>query len=142
MILSLRLGFLLPGVVIGFIFFLSSRDPSQVGANSDLPNFDKWIHALMYAALLCSFCRWRGQKDDPIDWIPGAAAGSLFVGICDELHQMWIPGRSSDGWDVAADAAGIGVCAVLWIVSARFRSSCTESCGETLLEGRHLSNRR
>jgi len=85
------------------------------------------MHALMYAVLLCSFCRWRGQRDDPLEWLPGAVAASLFVGICDELHQMWIPGRSSDGWDVAADAAGIGVCAALWIAAARLRSSSRES---------------
>ena len=31
---------------------------------------------------------------------------TTLYGVTDEVHQMFVPGRSTDAYDVAADAAG------------------------------------
>jgi VanZ family protein len=49
-------------------------------------------------------------------------------GLSDELHQTFVPGRSADIYDVAADAAGgliaLGACALWGILP--LRSAATE----------------
>jgi VanZ family protein len=71
---------------------------------------DKAAHLVIYAVmgLLCAF--WRRES--------GVSAGrailsALFftavVGAVDEVHQVWIPGRSAEFFDWAMDALGGGV---------------------------------
>jgi VanZ family protein len=35
-----------------------------------------------------------------------AAAITIVYGVTDEFHQSFVPGRSADAYDLAADAAG------------------------------------
>ena len=54
---------------------------------------------------------------------PRAALAALAITLAyaasDELHQSFVAGRHASAWDVAIDAAGVGVAAALWIVRTR-----------------------
>lgn len=66
---------------------------------------DKLVHALVYAilALLCLFAAgWpRTLKAMFSVWFLATC-----YGLSDEIHQMFVPGRSADVWDLVADSAG------------------------------------
>lgn len=50
---------------------------------------------------------------------------TFFYGIFDEVHQIFIPGRAFDWWDLVADIAGsvIGIFLVKIIISENIKSS-------------------
>jgi VanZ family protein len=93
----------LPAVAwAGVIFYLSSRP--TLPAEPRIPHFDKVAHFGAYALLgaLLAFATDRSR-------VPLAVAIVLGVmyGASDEVHQMFVPGRSPDVLDWAADAAGV-----------------------------------
>ena len=75
---------------------------------------DKVIHAVVYAILavllLRAFKNWRGAAEKYI--IFTLWTGSLY-GVSDEIHQLFVPGRSADLLDVAADILGIVIVVVI-----------------------------
>jgi len=93
-----------------FLFTLTSwPKPPAIPVVSGIPNFDKAVHFGLYAVqafLIYRAVRWRGR--------PGfaglrvlAIVGIMAVwAIADEIHQYWIPGRSTEAGDVAADVTG------------------------------------
>ena len=54
---------------------------------------------------------------------PRAALAALAITLAyaagDELHQSFVAGRHASAWDVAIDAAGVGVAAALWVARTR-----------------------
>lgn len=74
-----------------------------------IPYFDKILHAFfigLLALLLNIALRWRRVR------LAGLAVlvGSLVVGICttlEECSQIWIPGRTFDWGDLAANWTGV-----------------------------------
>lgn len=72
----------------------------------DLPGLDKLVHLVLYGVL--GFLVTRAAWERPRAWQPVAAAlvGVLVYAALDEWHQTFIPGRSSDLLDLAADAVG------------------------------------
>ena len=52
-------------------------------------------------------------------------AGALLVGGMDEVHQMFLPGRSASWYDLAADAAGGLLGAAVLAVLQRFKHRIT-----------------
>jgi len=98
---------------LGLIYYLSSR--SQVGWAAQYP--DKILHMLEYMALALLLA--RGLNDGILKPIPArrlllAWVLCLAYAMSDEIHQSFVPDRSSDWHDVAADAAGaaLGLAAV------------------------------
>jgi VanZ family protein len=84
----------------GLIFWLSSR--SQL-PSPRLPHIDKVEHATAYAVL--AWLAARGLRSAAAD--PGwAVALASLYGVSDEIHQAFVPGRSPDVLDWAADTAG------------------------------------
>lgn len=82
------------------IFYLSSRHTVPV---PDLTGADKACHFAAYALL--GFLLARGARASGLRpaWAP--ALGSLY-GASDEFHQYFVPGRSCDPADWAADTLG------------------------------------
>jgi VanZ family protein len=91
---------------MGMLYWFSSL--------SDVPSApamlsDKGMHFLAYAGLAVvsvralARARWRGVTRL-------ACAGATIIasayGVFDELHQTWVPGRTFDSMDIAADAIG------------------------------------
>ena len=112
-----------------FIFFLSSQpalpSPEAVG--------DKEAHAFTYGVLafLCLIgltgARWRAMT---ILRIATALLLAVLYGASDEFHQSFVPGRTPDVADLAADAVGAALVLVAswgWAILLESRSSAPRS---------------
>ena len=101
-----------PLALMGLIFFLSA----QPNLATDLGVWDtilrKIAHMVEYGLLW--FLWWRALGyGSPLP----AIAIALGYAITDELHQTTVDGRHGSSWDVAIDAAGVGLAGlatVLW----------------------------
>jgi VanZ family protein len=111
--LTTRVGLWSPvAIYMAAIFLLSStaRLPAPPGGLSD-----KQVHALVYAGLCAvtarAFARgaWRrlSARTLALAWLV-----TVFYGATDEWHQGFVPGRTTDLMDLAADAAGAAIAAL------------------------------
>ena len=88
------------------LFFLSAIP--AIGPDVSLPVSDKVVHFVLYAVLGAT-----------LGWgyfvAPGAVGHWLLLGLgavyglSDEWHQLYVPGRTFDLFDWAADVAGVVV---------------------------------
>jgi VanZ family protein len=100
------------------IFHLSSG-PTTVG----LPGSDKLHHMieygifslLLYNALSSSF-----KKEYPWKIALLAIILTVLYGVSDEIHQLFVPSRSADPYDVVADASGAIIVQGLISIRKRF----------------------
>ncbi|AYQ30195.1 MULTISPECIES: VanZ family protein [unclassified Polaromonas] len=89
-------------VVSAAVLYVAGAQPVAVGLFP--APWDKLAHLLtfavvgMAAGLAGGLRGWRMALS--------CVAGALLVGGMDELHQMFLPGRSASWADLAADAAG------------------------------------
>ena len=76
---------------------------------------DKGAHGLLYLGLGALMVRALAGGWRPFDGrIAGAAVVySTLYGVSDELHQFFVPNRTADVADLAADAAGAAVAVLL-----------------------------
>jgi VanZ family protein len=95
---------------MALIFGLSSvsQTPTFVGG------VDKPLHATLYAGLGALVVRalaggWR-QRITPA-MVTGTIALAAAYGVSDEFHQSFVPMRSVEALDIAADAVGAAVAA-------------------------------
>ncbi|HEU4891755.1 MAG TPA: VanZ family protein [Vicinamibacterales bacterium] len=106
-------------LVMGLIFFFSSL-PDPGGPPGGIS--DKTAHVLIYAALGASLVRaLAGGRITAMTLtriLFAAALGTLY-GVSDEIHQHFVPPRTPDILDVAADAVGALVGAMLMTLLAR-----------------------
>jgi VanZ family protein len=89
--------------------FLASSTPNPLGIQRLPPFVDKVVHAVVFGGL--SFTVWRALRSSA----PHAAATRLSLlaivltasyGLTDEFHQSFVPGRTMEMLDLAADAGG------------------------------------
>jgi len=110
-----RLYFFLLLLWVGLTFLLTSIPHLEVPEG--IPFWDKGAHVAFYGVtgFLCAL--WRRESGRPVKRaVLYAVLFVLSVGAVDEIHQHWIPGRSADLLDWAADTLGgaIGAwCALL-----------------------------
>ena len=95
---------LLAGWTVFLITLTSIPDPDF---GTGFPGMDKLAHFGFYgvAGFLCALWRresGRGAKGAVVF----AAVLVVLLGAVDEIHQQWIPGRSMELLDWAADVAG------------------------------------
>jgi VanZ family protein len=93
---------------IGLLIFWQSSGPLPVQTPS-LSGLDKLAHAAIYALL--AFLAARAFATLPLQvrahglaW--AAVLFAALYGLSDEVHQAFVPGRTADIWDLAADLAG------------------------------------
>jgi VanZ family protein len=90
---------------MGIIFYLSSRSQVPLGVDAS----DKLLHTLAYFGLAIvvvrALCRGLparvGRTTAIVGWLVVAA-----YGVTDEVHQMFVPGRTPAVDDLVADAVG------------------------------------
>lgn len=116
--------------------FLGGRTQIAVGFVSQ--PWDKLLHAAVFAVLvaLLAAChpRWGWQVPaQPIGrfpsrwwWLIVCTLMASAVGAADELHQLFLPGRSADLDDWAADTIGAIFGALVW--SRFMQRMSTDSC--------------
>lgn len=107
-----------------FVLSSMSRIPSPPG---DLSYYD--VHLLAYAGLSVLTVRALARRQwQHVTWrvVLGAIAISTAYGVSDEYHQRFVPGRTFELLDMAADAIGsvIGASAAgAWsIIRRRFET--------------------
>jgi VanZ family protein len=112
------------------LFGLSSIPGSDIPTSS-IPSADKLVHISLYAvlglfcfrALQASFVMTDSKMNSKADRkvLIAAISMALFYGISDEVHQIWVPRRSPDPFDVAADLTGgiIGASFGAWRLARR-----------------------
>jgi VanZ family protein len=101
-----------PPVAWALLIFLASSIPAQAFPESRVFDYDKLIHMGIYGVF--AFLLFRGFR---LRRVPAslAIAGWLTLGICtaygasDEFHQLFVPGRSCDVFDLLADLLGAGL---------------------------------
>ena len=100
-----------------------------VSAQSGLPRVESDLDvALRKAAHMAEFgllwALWLWALPGPR---PRAARWALVItlsyAVSDELHQSFVSGRNASAWDVAIDAAGIGVAVAVWLMRGARRRS-------------------
>lgn len=132
-VLTVLLRWAVVGAFAGIIFYVSSlpQPLEMTGVPFSLPpGVDKVIHFCEYAVLCFLLCRavdaTLGGTRTPVSAAGRNALVICFLcttlyGLSDEIHQHFVPPRSCDGLDLAADAAGAAFIAMLWpIATARF----------------------
>ena len=94
------------GLPLGLL--IGGAQPVAVGLIP--PPWDKLAHAAVFALLAAAIgyaSGWRGGR-----MLVVAFVGAMAVGLADEWHQMFLPGRSAGLDDLAADATGAALGAV------------------------------
>jgi VanZ family protein len=96
------------------VWFLSSRsDPkSDLHFPWDLP--DKVSHGIEFAA--GGFLAREALAPGRSPFLAAILACALW-GFADEVHQGFVPGRTTDPWDLAADVTGAALGACLHFVA-------------------------
>ncbi|MBN1938889.1 MAG: VanZ family protein [Candidatus Aminicenantes bacterium] len=97
--------FLPAGLYYGLIFFLSAQPNVRLPAA--FPLIDKALHLVLYAGfgvcLAYGTMKTAGLRDRPaVVPVLGAVLACL-----DEVHQMFVPGRSAEILDVLVDVLGL-----------------------------------
>ncbi len=115
--------FLPAALVYAGIMVLSSR--SEFPIEAPFSWFDKIVHLAEFILLggamaFAVFGRavvLRGRRSYRLAaWLWVAGTG---LGLLDEVHQMFVPGRSADAGDAAADALGVALGIGLYLVLRR-----------------------
>ena len=90
------------------IFVLSSMSRPPV-PSLDIPHFDKVLHFVEYAGfglLLFRALTMGGQGLSARPALVAAIALGALYGASDEFHQMFVPQREADFFDLLADVLG------------------------------------
>lgn len=100
--------------VILVLTSIPASDLAPVGAFA-FPGADKFVHGVLYAVLGALSMRAAGPH---ARWesLGLLSAAILLFAAADEWHQQFVPGRSPDALDLAADLTG----AVAGIAAARY----------------------
>ena len=89
--------------VAGLIFFFSSQPKLDRFDPMGVLTWDKAVHFIAYfalaAAVFCAVKRTKGEQTKVFIL-------TALYGASDEIHQHFVPGRSCDGLDLAADCCG------------------------------------
>jgi VanZ family protein len=91
-------------------------------------DLDKLFHGVLYAVqafLLYRAVRWPGRAGFSAGRVLTIVGAMAVWAVADEVHQVWIPGRSLEGRDVIADVGGAAAGAVLAAARRRLRRRVT-----------------
>jgi hypothetical protein len=114
----------LTAILWSLVIFGLSSVPSDKIPVFALSVSDKLIHGVIFSVFCFLWYRaFRYQTRFP--WLARYPLTSsilltIMYGISDEIHQLFVPGRSSEVFDVVADTAGGILCAIVLIAWPRF----------------------
>lgn len=110
----------------GVIFYLSSQSdlPTPPVPWFDWPGADKLEHLLVFGGLAAVFAFGLHRSNDVLR--PAFALGlpiafTTLYGLTDEIHQLFVPHRTFDLFDLLADAIGATIATgAVSLLAARF----------------------
>jgi VanZ family protein len=114
-----------------FLLALTSwpSPPEAPAALSWIPDLDKLIHATLYGVegfLVYRAIRWKGSPRFAWNRVLRVACLMAVWGALDEVHQIWIPGRSAEVADALTDTvAGFAGAAAASLWSGIGRAGAT-----------------
>ncbi|MGB5872722.1 MAG: VanZ family protein [Bacteroidota bacterium] len=117
----------LPAIVWALLIFSSSSIPSLAPTFPKDAPVDKLIHFVVFFVLAWLVYRALAHQSRFTLLQNNAKIFTIITGIAygvfDEVHQLFVRGRTSELLDVTADAAGvIGFVLVAWLLERRGRS--------------------
>lgn len=92
-------------MTLGIIFSLFVVGTQPVAVNLIPSPWDKLAHGVLFSLLTCGIGIASGLRGRRM-WVI-AATTALMVGLLDEYHQLYLPGRQASLSDLGADFAGI-----------------------------------
>jgi VanZ family protein len=107
-------------VYVAVIATLSAQPGLKPPETIDLS--DKFYHALEYfglGLLLARAFRAGRRITNPIRSTTFVLAVGVLIAVCDEIFQSFIPGRSSDLFDILADATGLVLAKIVFLLLIR-----------------------
>lgn len=120
--LRLRLPFAVLAILYCAAIFYSSAQPDPPKPKFIFPGADKVVHTILYAglaaALALSIDRRDGQPHKGLLFAAPWLLATLY-GLSDEVHQIFVPQRTFELLDLAADTLGalamqVFLCGFLW----------------------------
>ncbi|MBA2250030.1 MAG: VanZ family protein [Chitinophagaceae bacterium] len=117
----------IPGIawffIVLYLMTIPGKELPEVGW-LDKIYFDKWVHAGLFAVMVFLFCwpfnRSSFIKPERYNYFIRIAIASCLWGLTIEfIQKFFIPGRSFDLWDWAADSIGV---LMGYVVSRRYFS--------------------
>lgn len=99
-------------VILTVALFYGARQPVAVGL-FEAP-WDKLAHTALFAALAGLIAASRPSRYASPGWLALSALAATAVGGADELHQMFLPGRSAGLDDFAANTVGAFLGVAAW----------------------------
>lgn len=102
-----KFSYFIPAACYYALIFVLSSKPHPIEV--EVPLFDKWIHLVEFGALgfFISFGFFKSLKTSLRIKMNSTLLSGILLGIADEIHQYFVPGRDSDILDAIADALGI-----------------------------------
>lgn len=114
----------LPAILWPVLIFIASSIPSAEMPHVILFAWDKALHAGVFGIFCFLVYRALVLRTPPMSF--GKASmysllATILYGATDELHQLFVPGRSSEIFDLLADAVGAGICILIVYIAHRLR---------------------
>jgi VanZ family protein len=105
---------------MGVIYVFSSMPPPQLPQTDPIIRIAAHFIEFMVLSVLLLLALNRGIRRKPAAAaVAVALIASVVYAVLDELHQLFVPGRVADLFDIATDAAGALVgCIVLVLATA------------------------
>ena len=108
--------YFLPGIawffIVGILTLMPAKDVPEVGWMDNIPNFDKFVHAVLFGGLAFLFClpfiKSHFSKKQKVNYLIRISLAAVIWGITIEfLQKFYIPSRDFDLLDWAADSVGV-----------------------------------
>lgn len=99
-------------VLVGNLFYLGTK---PIAVNLFPAPWDKLAHAVTFGTMALL---WSGVFRSQRPWLTLLIVA--LTGAADEIHQIWLPGRSADITDFLADFAAAGLVVTATRVYANF----------------------
>jgi len=114
----------LPAILWPVLIFTASSIPSQEIPSSVIFLYDKLLHAGVFGVFCFLIYRAFVLRTPPFSTGKAMLVSVLLTvlyGITDEVHQMFVPGRPPEVYDLVADAVGGLVCVLIVLVARGIR---------------------
>ena len=103
-----------------FIFYTSSISFKAGQANFDILPF---IYHFSIFFLFCLFLMIALVKGKNTTFLVLAILIAILYGVSDELHQLFVPGRSASVYDIVVDTFGIFYATLIYSISIQYRKN-------------------